>query len=104
MKLVLDNNIFFSLMRPFSTTSYIFFSFDAEFFAPEYVKLEFIKYKKLCLLKSRLSEHEFKLRQEEIEEKIKFMKLLEYKGFLKKAKEVLLDLKDSPYLALSLKL
>ncbi len=104
MKIVLDNNIFFSLMNPNSIASYIFFSLEVEFFIPEYVKFEFTKYKKLCLFKSRLSEHEFELRQEEIEDKITFIKLLEYEDFLKDSLKVLSDPKDSPYLALALKL
>ena len=104
MKIVLDNNIFFSLMNPNSAASYIFFSLDIEFFIPEYVKFEFAKYKELCLAKSGLSEHEFELRQEEIKEKIEFIKLPEYAGFLKKSLKVLQDPKDSPYLALALKL
>jgi len=77
MKIVLDNNIFFSLMNPKSIASYIFFFLDVEFFVPEYIKFEFIKYRELCLSKSRLSEQEFELRKEEVEEKIKFIKLSE---------------------------
>ncbi|MEK6952685.1 MAG: PIN domain-containing protein [Nanoarchaeota archaeon] len=105
MKIVLDdNNIFFSLMNPNSSASYIFFSFDAKFFIPEYIKFEFAKYKELCLLKSGLSEHEFELRQEEVVEKIIFIKFSEYESFLKESLKVLPDPKDSPYLALALKL
>jgi predicted nucleic acid-binding protein len=104
MRIVLDNNILFSLMNPFSTASYIFFLLDTDFSAPEYVKLEFEKYKEICLFKSKLSKHEFEIRLEEIKEKIKFVKLQEYKKFLKKSEKSLPDPKDSPYLALALKL
>ena len=53
MKLVLDNNIFFSLMNPDSIASYLFFSLRAEFFAPEFINLEFDKYKEDCLFKKK---------------------------------------------------
>ena len=102
MKIVIDNNILFSLMNPKSTASYIFFLFDAEFFIPEYIKIEFEKYKGICLFKSKLSKHEFELRYEEINEKINFIKLSEYKAFLKQSAKTLSDPKDSPYLALAL--
>jgi len=103
MKVVLDNNIFFSLMNPFTAASYIFFPPKIDFFIPEYVKFEFNKYRELCLLKSGLSENEFELRQEEVEEQIKFIELSEYKEFLRQSSEALPDPKDSPYLALALK-
>jgi len=103
MKLVLDNNILFSLMSPFSTASYIFFFLNPkQIFAPEFIKIELEKYKELCLFKSKLSEHEFELRFEELKEKIKFIKPSEYKRFLKQSIETLPDSKDSPYLALAL--
>ena len=105
MKIVLDNNILFSFMNPNSAASYIFFFLGAkEIFAPEFIKYEFNKYKKLCLLKSELSEHEFELRLEEVEEKINFIKLLEYEAFLKKSLGVLPDSDDVDFLALALKL
>jgi len=104
MRLVIDNNIFFSLMNPSSIASYIFFSLNAEIFVPEYIKYEFEKYKKLCLSKSKLSKHQFELRKEEIKEKIEFIKLSVYKKFLKQSAENLHDPKDSSYLALALRL
>lgn len=104
MPLVLDNNIFFSLMNPKSINSYLFSSLKAEFITPEYVKLELNKYKSECLIKSGLSEHEFEIRRTEVEKNIEFLKLAEYKTFLKKAKNFLPDPKDSPYLALALRL
>lgn len=102
MMLVLDNNIFFSLMKPNSVNSYLFSALKAKFFAPEYAKLEFNKYKEVCLFKSKLSKHEFEIRQAEVEEVIKFSKSSEYKRFLKEAINALPDTKDSPYLALAL--
>jgi len=102
MKLVLDNNILFSLMKPNSINSYLFFSLNVEFIAPEFIKSEFNKHKERCLFKSGLSEHEFEIRQAEVESNIKFFKSSEYEYFLKKSLEVMPDPDDIDFLALSL--
>ncbi len=103
MKLVLDNNILFSLMNPFSTASYIFFFLSPEnVFAPEFIKSEFERYKELCLFKSKLSEHEFELRFEELKEKIKFIELSEYNKFIEQSAGTLPDPDDADFLALAL--
>jgi len=91
-------------MNPFSTNSYLFYLIDEEFIAPEYVKLELEKYREDCIIKSNLSEHEFDMRKEEIEEYIEFFNLDVYEKELKKAILSLPDPKDSPYLALALSL
>ena len=104
MKLVLDNNILFSFMKPNSVNSYLFFSLNVEFIAPEFIKSEFNKHKEDCLSKSELSEPEFEIRQEEVEESIEFFKESKYDELLIKAIKNLPDPKDSPYLALALKL
>jgi predicted nucleic acid-binding protein len=100
--LILDNNSLFSIMNPKSVSAYLFASVKAEFIAPEDIKIEFNKHKEECLLKSRLSEQEFGIRQIEVEESIKLFKLPEYKQFLKKALKELKDPNDAPYLALAL--
>ena len=104
MKLVLDNNILFSLMNPNSVNTYLFFSLNVKFIAPEFIKSEFNKYKEDCLFKSKLSEHEFEIRQVEVESNIDFFKLLEYKYFLKESSKVMPDQDDIDFLALALKL
>lgn len=98
---VLDNNILFSLMNPQSISSYLFSSLRAEFFAPEFIKSEFNKYKEVCLLRSKLSEHEFEIRQREIEGNIEFIELSKYKRFLKLALNKLPDPDDTDFLALA---
>ena len=100
--MVLDNNIFFSLMKPDSTNSYLFSALRAEFVAPEYIVSELNRHKSECLLKSKLSGHEFELRQAEVEGRITFFKSSAYKGFLKQASNALRDRKDSPYVAVAL--
>jgi len=102
MELVLDNNIFFSLMNPDSVNSYLFSLLNAKFFAPEYLKEELEEHKAECLVKSNLSEHEFKIRQKEIEDDIKLFEFSKYKAFLKEAINSLSDPEDSPYVALAL--
>ena len=102
MKLILDNNIFFSLMKPDSINSYLFSSIKANFFAPEFIKSEFEEHKEECLIKSKLSEHEFEIRQKEVEGSITFVKFEEYKRFFNRAAKSLPDIDDSPYIALSL--
>ena len=102
MKLVLDNNIFFSLMNPNSVNSYLFSLLNVKLSAPEYIKEELKEHKSECLTKSNLSEHEFEIRQKEIENNIEFFELSKYKAFLKEAINSLSDHEDSPYLALAL--
>jgi predicted nucleic acid-binding protein len=101
MRLVLDNNILFSLINPKSTASYLFSSIKAEFLAPEFIKLELNKHKSECLFKSRLSEHEFEIRQKEIEGGIGFVKISGYEEFLEKAITLLSDFNDVDFLALA---
>ena len=102
MRLVLDTNIFFSLMNSKSVSSYIFSFIDTEFFAPEFLKQEFNKYKSECLIKSGLSEHELEIRQKEIEETVEFAKASEYEEFLEEAVDLISDTKDIDFLALAL--
>lgn len=120
MMLVLDNNmlknashfwhpknlwflrILFSLMKPDSANSYLFSSIKAEFFAPEFIKSEFSRYKKDCLSKSKLSEHEFEIRQKEVEEDIEFIKVVEYEELLEIATASVSDPDDVDFLAVAL--
>lgn len=102
MRLVLDNNILFTLIKPDSVSSYLFASVNCEFIAPDFIKEELDKYKKECMSKSKLSEHEFEIRKRNIEKSIRFFEESEYENFLVKAVNNLGDPKDSPYLALAL--
>ncbi|MEK6824863.1 MAG: PIN domain-containing protein, partial [Nanoarchaeota archaeon] len=102
MKLVLDNNSLFAIMSPESASSYLFSSIRAKFLAPEFIISELDKYKELCLQKSKLSEHEFEMRQAEVEESIKFFTSSEYVNFLEKSAELISDPNDIDFLALAL--
>lgn len=102
MILILDNNILFSIINPNSVSAYLFTSIKAKFIAPEFIKLELEKHKQECLSKSKLSEHEFELRQAEIEKKIDFIPSLKYKDSLVEATSLISDLNDIDFLALAL--
>ena len=102
MKLVLDNNILFSVMNPGSAAAYLFAMLRADFSAPEFIKSEFNEYNEDCLYKSGLSEHEFELRRSEVFGSIKFFKVSEYGQFLKTSVKALPDSDDADFLALAL--
>lgn len=104
MRLIIDNNVLFSLMKPDSTNSKLFSIMKVKFCAPEFVKQEFSKYEKECFLKSKLSKSKFKVRKQEILKKIEFLKFADYKELIEKAREYIEDVDDSPYIALALKL
>jgi len=102
MELVLDNNSLFAIMNPYSVSAYLFASVRANFIAPEFIKSEHDKHKEECLLKSKLSEQQFEMRQKEIEESIKFSKESEYENSLEKADDLISDSDDIDFLALAL--
>ena len=102
IKLVLEANIKFSIMKPDSIASYLFFTLKAKFFTPEYIESEMNKHKFECLSKSKLPEHEFELWQDEVDGRIKFCNHSEYKDLLEKSASVIRDREDAPYLALAL--
>ena len=104
MRLIIDNNILFSLMKPDSTNSHLFSIMNVEFLSPEFINNEFKKYEDECLLKSKLSKLDFIKRKKEILDKIKFIKFSEYEKFIKNAELYTKDIDDSPYIALALKL
>ena len=101
-QLVLDNNSLFSIMNPKSASAYLFVSIRVNFIAPEFIKSELEKHKEECLTKSELSEHEFEIRQTEVEESVKFFKSVEYEDFLEKVEELIPDPDDIDFLALAL--
>lgn len=104
MKLVVDNNVLFSIMNPKSVSSYLFSAMRADFFAPEFVKSEFNEHKEECLFKSKLSEHEFEIRQDEIEVNIMFFEPSKYSDFLEESLNISADPDDVDFLALALAL
>ena len=104
MKLILDNNILFSLMKPDSTNSQLFNSMNCEFIAPKFILNEFRKYREECVKKSKLTKEKFLLREKEINSKIEFIEFKEFEKFLEEAIKVSPDENDAPYFALALKI
>ena len=89
-------------MNPNSIASYLFSLLKTEFLAPEFIKSEFNEHEMECLFKSKLSEHEFRIRQKEVEESIEFVKVSEYEKFIEKAVTLLSDRDDVDFLAVAL--
>ena len=102
MKIIIDNNILFSLIKPDSTASKIFENKSIKFIAPEFIKSELDNHSLECMKKSGLSENQFNLRRKEVESRITFYDVTFYKALLKKALKMISDPDDSPYLALAL--
>ncbi len=104
MKLIVDNNIFFSLMKLTSTSSRIFSILNCEFVAPTFILYEFKNHEGECLKKSGLAKGKFEIRKKDIINKIKFIDFEDYSEFIKEAVSGLQDEDDAPYIALALKL
>ncbi len=102
MKFVTDANVLFALAKSSSAASNIFSRLKLKLLAPDFALLELYKYKKELAEKSDIGD--FTEIIGSLKGKVIFVDKGEYKGFIKKAISLLPDPKDSPYLALSLKL
>lgn len=91
-------------MKPDSTNAFLFERVNAVFFAPFFIKEEFNKYEKECLIKSGLSKNEFNERKKIIFSKINFIELNFFKDSIKTAEKFCPDENDVFYFALALKL
>jgi predicted nucleic acid-binding protein len=90
-------------MNPKSISSYIFSSIRANFISSEFTKEELEEHKEECLIKSNLSEEQFRIRLNEIEQSIIFFQISEYKSYLDEAISLISDPDDVDILALALK-
>lgn len=104
MRLIVDNNLLFSVMKPDSGCAFLFDSLNVSFIAPSFVLDEFRKYREECLFKSKLTEEEFSLREKNIFSKIEFIHFEEYEALIESAQKTSPDKDDSPYFALAMKL
>ena len=100
MKLVIDNNVLFSLMKPSSVNSYVFSSLSVDFCAPDFLKDEFNKHKTECMSKSGLSSSEFNERFREIVPQITFIPRSQFEHLFTKVR--ISDSDDIPYIAAAL--
>ena len=106
MRLVIDNNIIFSIMKPDSASSFIFYRLlekGYEFFAPLDIVEEFDNHEDECFTKSKISIENFKLRKKEVFSKIKLIELKYYKQEISEIINSLSDKDDVSYMALALK-
>jgi len=104
MKLIVDNNILFSLMKLTSTSSRIFSVLNCEFISPSFILYEFKNHEGECLKKSGLTKRKFEIRKKGIINKVKFVDFEDYSEFIKEAISCLQNEDDAPYIALALKL
>jgi predicted nucleic acid-binding protein len=105
MLVVVDANELFSLLIKGSKNSeYIFFSNRAELIAPEFLLIEFEKYREEILDKTHRSTIELSMLLSVFKRRIKFIPEQEFKDLLKEAAASLPeDPKDAPYVALAMK-
>ncbi|MDD5182195.1 MAG: PIN domain-containing protein [Candidatus Nanoarchaeia archaeon] len=102
MDLVIDANILFAALIKRGITSELVFL--NRLYAPEFIFVEFRKYKGLILSKTERTEDEFEKFMDLLERRIILVPQEEIFPFLKSAEQFSPDTKDVPYLALALKL
>jgi len=104
MELVVDANILFAAIIKQDRTSDIFFLDTFTYYAPEFILLEFKKYRELIKKKSGCSDKDFNNLTNIFKRRIKLIKENEVIIYKKKAQRISPDPKDVPYLALAMKL
>ena len=102
MDLVIDSNILFAALLKESGTSNILFKHKLH--APEFIFVEFRKYKDYLKGKTKRTEENFNELFDLFERNVILIPKEEVKPFIEKAEKVSPDAKDVPYLALALKL
>ncbi len=103
---VLDTNIIFSALLKNSAPRKIILSDIFDLYAPEFLFTEIKKYEEIILKKTGLSKTNFNLLLLLIQSHIAVIPFEEFSDFLKDAENIMvdIDIKDSPFLALALKL
>jgi len=102
MKLILDFNILFSILRPDTAASEIFSRLDIELVAPEELADEFEKWATECRKKSGLPEAAFSERVQFVSSQILLVDSNVYVKYLSEALSLISDEGDAPYMALGL--
>ncbi len=103
MKATVDANILFSALLREGATRRIWFLPELELYAPEYLIVEFLKYKKYLREKFKGTDGEFGLFSQKLVSQIKLVKDSELEPFLPAATSLIKDPKDWLYLACALK-
>ncbi|MDO8553272.1 MAG: PIN domain-containing protein [Candidatus Micrarchaeota archaeon] len=104
MQVIIDANVLFAALIKDSITLEIIVNGTDEFFTPEYILEEFDKHKEEILKKTKRSSHEFEILFGYLKERISIVPKDEYIEKLNFAESVSPDIKDAPYIALTLKL
>lgn len=102
MKLVIDAGILFTALSGKGITKSLIFSRFIELFAPEFLLEEIEAHKSKIVEFSKLSLEEIDKLLALLMAKINSVPREEFEAFLEKASSVILDAKDTEYLALSL--
>ncbi len=102
MRLIIDANILFAALIKDSSTAKLLLNNKLKFYAPEFLFEEFAKYEDYLLNKTHRTKENFKDFYNLLKQKIKIIPKKEIDPFLKQAKEISPDPKDTIYLALSL--
>lgn len=104
MDLVVDANILFAAMIKEGYTSKQFFRDDLHLYAPEFLFVEFDKYRDILLMKASRNEDEFEEILRIFERRIETIPREEIESFLEEAIRISPDEKDVPYIALAFRL
>ena len=102
MKVTVDANILFSALLRKGVTRKIWFLPEIELFAPEFLLIEFIKYKLFLQKKFNGTEGEFKLLSQKLLSQVQFISDYQLKPFLPAAASLSSDSKDWLYFACAL--
>jgi len=102
MDLIIDANILFAALIKKGLTSEILFK--NKLYAPEFIFIEFEKYKKELLAKTERTEQEFNELFELFQRNIVLIPAEEMMQFIEKAELISPDKNDSMYFALAMKL
>jgi len=104
VRIIIDNNILFSLLKEDSSASKIIDITNIEMYAPDFIISEFEEHRNECMKKSGLKEEDFKNRLKGIIQRVVIVKSSEYKNQIQNAFTIISDKDDAPYIALGLTL
>ena len=104
MELVIDANILFSALIKDSITAEMLFKEDLKLYAPKFIIEEFSKYEDLILNKTKRTKEGFIQIMHILNEIITLIPQEEYAQYMKEAKTISPDEKDTFYFALASKL
>jgi len=104
MQLVIDANVLFSALIKGSLTAELIFEDRLKLCAPAFFIEEFMKYEELILKKTHRSKEKYIEILHCLKDVICTVPEEEFSAFLPEAEQISPDEKDSPYIALALKL